>query len=85
MTPWYSLNPLLSEAGFSTTPYIPWYKTAESCLNPLLSEAGFSTGPCPICGMLWPGGLNPLLSEAGFSTEELARRDRWAAEVLILF
>jgi len=36
------LNPLLSEAGFSTNPLVTRGFFSPS-LNPLLSEAGFST------------------------------------------
>ena len=38
------LNPLLSEAGFSTGIYPVALPLAQIGLNPLLSEAGFSTG-----------------------------------------
>jgi len=38
-----SLNPLLSEAGFSTGAVHLGHQGAASRLNPLLSEAGFST------------------------------------------
>ena len=38
-----SLNPLLSEAGFSTIRITLVLKRTQSRLNPLLSEAGFST------------------------------------------
>ena len=40
-----SLNPLLSEAGFSTGTSPTGSGGRGTCLNPLLSEAGFSTSP----------------------------------------
>ena len=63
------LNPLLSEAGFSTSKsYYSFTIFTRGGLNPLLSEAGFSTSEIRhvTARELWR--LNPLLSEAGFST-----------------
>ena len=48
------LNPLLSEAGFSTRRHHLDGDVAHGCLNPLLSEAGFSTGEAGRVGL--PGG-----------------------------
>jgi len=62
------LNPLLSEAGFSTMSEWNPPPPRGGRLNPLLSEAGFSTGIYPVALPLAQIGLNPLLSEAGFST-----------------
>jgi len=62
------LNPLLSEAGFSTgaRALADWKERHR--LNPLLSEAGFSTNILVSLAGDVLYGLNPLLSEAGFST-----------------
>ena len=40
---WRRLNPLLSEAGFSTAVASAMEVLRRGGLNPLLSEAGFST------------------------------------------
>jgi len=62
------LNPLLSEAGFSTYGAVTFVAAFLFCLNPLLSEAGFSTPHAVFVFAPASVGLNPLLSEAGFST-----------------
>ena len=80
-----SLNPLLSEAGFSTRNPLLTLPPGPR-LNPLLSEAGFSTyrGIYPVALPL--ARLNPLLSEAGFSTKIGAQGGRpEVVVVLILF
>jgi len=46
----WGLNPLLSEAGFSTIIRAHIEDLERACLNPLLSEAGFSTGAVHAAG-----------------------------------
>ena len=77
-----SLNPLLSEAGFSTRTARPLPPQEVDGLNPLLSEAGFSTSMCLSDEERWSERLNPLLSDAGFSTntfDELTHRIRYTS------
>mgnify|MGYP000334503398 CR=1 FL=1 len=80
-----SLNPLLSEAGFSTRGLTHSHSVFIVSLNPLLSEAGFSTLSLARCPRLPRQGLNPLLSEAGFSTFFVENTYHTGAKVLILF
>jgi len=79
------LNPLLSEAGFSTDPEARVVRPPATCLNPLLSEAGFSTVIAHATPEDVEGRLNPLLSEAGFSTPSPSCGESLARRVLILF
>ena len=80
-----SLNPLLSEAGFSTSPSGSEARGTQEGLNPLLSEAGFSTNPVMRAWAMFVASLNPLLSEAGFSTKKRSKSGLRAGAVLILF
>jgi len=80
------LNPLLSEAGFSTSVELKASNLAIGSLNPLLSEAGFSTIFNKVDGNAAQfERLNPLLSEAGFSTCccNQARRTRGSLNPLL--
>ena len=80
------LNPLLSEAGFSTVKDGHTIYRIGIRLNPLLSEAGFSTWSRCALVSFRARRLNPLLSEAGFSTHPtLHQETHRGRHVLILF